>query len=159
VDRADVPPQLHLYGHGLGHHITGGLTQIGRVCVITSTRRSLCHPVKECYASGVAVPIHRKITRWIIDHLFWDTTGTAREGLWGGLWATRKLLVAVAGAALLTWREWVKHHPPEIAIVAVMHFAFVLPAVGLVVRIGQWFSRSDKRSADRRPVSGGKNSA
>src|ERR1039458_5134764 len=65
----------------------------------------------------MAAPIHRRIARWIIDHLLWDTSGTVREGFWGGLWAARKLLVAVAGAALLTWREWVEHHPPEIVLV------------------------------------------
>jgi hypothetical protein len=90
----------------------------------------------------MAVPIHRKITRWIIDHLLWDTAGTAREGFLGGLWAARKLLVAVAGAVLLTWREWVEHHPPEIAVVALIHFVFVLAAIALVVQIGRWFGRS-----------------
>jgi hypothetical protein len=54
----------------------------------------------------MATLIHRRITRWIFDHLLWDTTCTAREGFWKGLWATRKLFVAVAGAALLTWLEW-----------------------------------------------------
>jgi len=95
----------------------------------------------------MAAPIHRKITRWIIDHLLWDTTGAAREGFWGGLWATRKLLVAVAGAALLTWWEWIEHHPPEIALLALIHFVFVLAAISLVVHVGRWFSRGDKRSS------------
>ena len=89
--------------------------------------------------------------RWIIDHLLWDTSGTAREGLWGALWATRKLLVALAGAALLTWWEWVEHHPPEIALAAVIHFVFVLAAIALVVHVGRWLSRGDKKLPDRRP--------
>jgi hypothetical protein len=99
----------------------------------------------------MAAPIHRRIARWIIDHLLWDTGGTVREGFWGGLWAARKLLVAVAGAALLTWREWVEHHPPEIVLVAVIHFVFTLAVIALVVQIGRWFSRSDKRSPSRQP--------
>lgn len=109
------------------------------------------HPVTLCYATGMAAPIHRRIARWIIDHLLWDTSGTVREGFWGGLWAARKLLVAVAGAALLTWREWVEHHPPEIVLVAVIHFVFTLAVIALVVQIGRWFSRSDKRSPSRQP--------
>jgi hypothetical protein len=99
----------------------------------------------------VAIPIHRKITRWIIDHLLWDTTGSARAGFRGGLWAARKLLAAVAGATLLTWWEWVEHHPPEIAIVALIHFVFVLAAIALCVYIWGWFKRSDKASPGRQP--------
>ena len=98
----------------------------------------------------MADPIHRRITRWIIDDLLWDTAGTARGGFPGGLWAARKLLVAVAGAGLLTWWEWVEHHPPEIAVVALIHFVFVLIAIALVVHIRRWFSRSSGRSQIRR---------
>jgi hypothetical protein len=89
----------------------------------------------------MAVPVHRKIASWIFDHLLWDTSGTARDGLWGGLWAARKLLVAMAGAAWLTWQEGVKHHPPEIVIVALIHFIFVLAAMALLVYLWQFFSR------------------
>lgn len=89
--------------------------------------------------------------RWIIENLLWDTSGTAREGLRGMLWAARKLFVAVAAAALLTWWEWVEHHPPEIALIALIHLAFVLAAIALIVRIGQSFSRGDKRSSTRQP--------
>jgi hypothetical protein len=84
--------------------------------------------------------------RWIIDHLFWDTTDTARRGFWGSLRGAWKLLVALAGSALLTWGEWVLHHPPEIAVVALIHFVFVLVAIALVVHIVRWFSRNDKES-------------
>jgi hypothetical protein len=100
--------------------------------------------IKQCYSPEVTAPIRRKITRWIFDHLLWDTTSTVRQGFWGGLWATRKLLVAFAGAALLTWREWAEHKPPEIAIVALIHFVFVLAAIALLLYTGQWFSHSDK---------------
>src|SRR6185295_517009 len=87
-------------------------------------------------------PIHRRIARWTIDHLLWDTSGRACEGFRGGLWAARKLIVAVAGSALLTWWEWVAHHPPEIALVAVIHLAFFLAAIALIVHLGRWFSPS-----------------
>jgi hypothetical protein len=99
----------------------------------------------------MADPIRRTITRWIIDHLLWDTSGTAREGFVRWLWATRKLSIAILGSALLDWREWVEHHPPEIVLIAFIHFAFVLAAIALVVRIGQWSSRSDKKSPGRQP--------
>jgi hypothetical protein len=95
--------------------------------------------------------IYRHITRWIISHLLWDTSGSAREGSGAWLWPASRLFAAVAGAALLTWREWVEHHPPEIAIVTLIHFVFVLVAIALIVHIGRWFSRSNKRSAGRQP--------
>ena len=104
---------------------------------------------KQCYATGMAAQIHRKIPRWIIDNLVWDTAGAARGGFRGGLWATRKLFIAAAGAALLTWWESVEHHPPAIAVVALIHFVFVLAAIALFVHIGRWFSRSDKESPGR----------
>jgi hypothetical protein len=100
----------------------------------------------------MAVSIHRRITRWIIRHLLWDANGTAREGFWGGVWATRKLSIAVAGSALLTWREWVEHHPPEIAVVALIHFVFVLAAMAIAVHLWRWFNRSDSNSAGGQPT-------
>jgi NhaP-type Na+/H+ or K+/H+ antiporter len=87
----------------------------------------------------MAIPIHRRITRWITDYILWDTTGTGRQDFWGGLWAARKLLVAIAVSALLTWREWDEHHPPAIALIAIIHFVFVFAAVALIVYIEQWF--------------------
>lgn len=86
----------------------------------------------------MAGPIHRQFVSWIVDHLFWDPSA-ARQGFWGMVWALRKLLAAIAGSAVLTWAEWVKHHPPAIVIVALLHLVFVLAAIALVVRIGQWF--------------------
>jgi hypothetical protein len=99
----------------------------------------------------MAAPIHRKLTQWILNHLLWDTTGMEGGGFWGGLWAARKLCVAVAGAALLTWWEWVLHHPPEIVLVALIHFVFVLAVIALAVLIGQWFSRDGESSAGTPP--------
>ena len=97
----------------------------------------------------MATPIYRKITIWVIDHLLWDVNAPAREGFWGWLCVKWRLFAAVAGAALLTWREWVKHHPPEIAVVALIHFVFVLVAIALVVHIVRWFSPTDKESPSR----------
>jgi hypothetical protein len=99
----------------------------------------------------MAAPIHRRITRWIIDRVLWDADGIAPDGFWRGLWAARKLLAAVAGAALLTWVEWVKHHPPEIAIVAAIHFVFVFALIALLVYIGQWFGPDAKKSPGKQP--------
>jgi hypothetical protein len=97
----------------------------------------------------MAVLIPRKIARWIFAHLLWDTKGSTREGLWRGVWATRKLFIALAGSALLTWREWVEHHPPEIAILAMIHFMFVSAAIALLVYAGQWFGRSRRAKPSR----------
>jgi hypothetical protein len=92
----------------------------------------------------MAVPIHRKIARWIFDSLLWDTAGTEPQGFWRRLWATRKLVVAVMGSAVLTWREWVEHHPPEIVLLALIHFVFVLAAIAVLVFVWQWFGRRDR---------------
>jgi hypothetical protein len=97
-------------------------------------------------------PTSRKIARWTIDHLLWETAAPAGEDFRGWLWATWKLSAAVAGAAVLTWWEWVKHHPPEIAVIAVIHFIFVLIAIALVVHLGRWFSRSGQKSGPKRRI-------
>lgn len=91
----------------------------------------------------------RKIAQWVVDHLLWGAGGAGRTGPWGGLWAARKLLRALAVSAVLTWREWVEHHPPEIAIVAVTHFMIVLVVIALLVYIAQWFSRNDRKVSSR----------
>jgi len=87
-------------------------------------------------------PFHRKI-RWLIGDLFWNT-GRAHGSSWGWLWATWRLIATIVGAALLTWLEWAEHHPPDIAIVALIHFVFVLIAIALIVQIGRWFGRAGK---------------
>lgn len=89
----------------------------------------------------MAAGIPHKIARWLVDHVFWDTSNAAREGFRGWLAGSWKLLAAVVGAALLTWVEWEEHHPPEIAVIALIHFVFVLVAIALIVHIGQWFRR------------------
>ncbi len=92
-----------------------------------------------CYAPAMPVPTYRKITRWIFDHMLWDTAGTAGAGFWPGLWATRKLLLALVGSAVLTGWEWVERHPPDMAIVAIVHFVFVFTLIALLVVVGLWF--------------------
>jgi hypothetical protein len=98
----------------------------------------------------MARPVVRKIAGWIFDHLLWDTGGSVQSGFWAGLWGTRKLLLALVGSTLLTWLEWVEHHPPDIVIVAVIHFVFVLFAIALLVYIGHWFNRNDTTSLGKR---------
>lgn len=100
----------------------------------------------------MARPTVRKIARWAVDHVLWETAAPAGEGFRGLLWATWKLSVAAAGAALLTWWEWVKHHPPEIAVIALIHFVFVLIAIALVVHLGRWFSGGGQKSGPKRRV-------
>jgi len=77
----------------------------------------------------------------MMDHLFWDAGEPAREGFRGGLWAARKLLVALVGAALLTWWEWEERHPQDIAVTALIHFVFVLSVLAMLVPIGRWLRR------------------
>jgi len=85
-------------------------------------------------------PIYRRLALWIFNHLLWDSASPSHGRLWPALWATRKLLAAVALSSLLTWRELVEHHPPDVAFIVIMHFVFVLAVIALFVYIGQWFS-------------------
>ncbi len=87
----------------------------------------------------MAAPIYRRFGLWMIDHFLWDVDGTAREGVAGWLRAKWRVLAAVLGSVLLTWSEWVEHHPPQIALIAVIHFVFVLLAIALVVAVVRWF--------------------
>ncbi|HET6179582.1 MAG TPA: hypothetical protein VFE61_21845 [Candidatus Sulfotelmatobacter sp.] len=92
--------------------------------------------------------VARRIARWIFTTLVWDITSTQPLGPWARLWATRKLLAALVISALLMWREWVEHHPPEIALI-VLHFLFVLAIIGLLSCVAQWFNRSSDKSPSR----------
>ena len=87
----------------------------------------------------------RRFFAWIFDNLLWDTTGSARSGFAGAMWATRKVLIAAAAAGFLTWREWVEYEPHQIMLAALMHFAFVLTAIGFLVYSLQRLGRTDKR--------------
>ena len=90
----------------------------------------------------MAVPIHRRFAGWIFHNLLWDTAGTARAGLLKGLWATRKLLLTVVLSALLDWLEWTHHHPPDMALVALIHFVFAQALVALGVYVWRGFGRT-----------------
>jgi NhaP-type Na+/H+ or K+/H+ antiporter len=79
-----------------------------------------------------------EISVWIRKNLLWDDSATRREGFWSGLWAARRLFAILVVTAVLTWREWVEHHPPEIAIVALLHFLFVFVVVALFILVMQW---------------------
>lgn len=74
--------------------------------------------------------------RWMRTNVLWDTSG----GL-TGLWPARKVLAALLLSLLLTWGEWAKNHPPEIVLVAVLHFVFLLAIVAGVVYALQWTRR------------------
>lgn len=84
----------------------------------------------------------RRAGSWVRLHLLWDTTDTTPQGFRKAMWATRKVIVAIMGAALLTWLEWIEHHPPQIVIIALIHFVFVFAVIGLVVYVGQQFYRT-----------------
>lgn len=88
----------------------------------------------------------RKISRWMVENLLWDTRGVPAGRSWRSIWALRKLLVAVAVAAVLTWEEWLKHHPPEIVLIAFIHLIFVLAAIAVLVAIFRWLRRSPSPS-------------
>jgi hypothetical protein len=94
----------------------------------------------------MAEPILPSMKSWVVDHVLWDQAlrdkpGKPLPGFWGALWALRKVLIALLVSAVMTWKEWIKHHPPEIALIAVIHFAFVLVAVALLVCVWQFFHR------------------
>ena len=94
-----------------------------------------------CYAPAVTVSTGSKIARWIFDHLLWDTTGAGPQGFWRGFWATRKLLIALLLSAALDWMEWVEHHPPQMAVVAMVHVVLALAVIALCVYVWQSVSR------------------
>jgi hypothetical protein len=87
----------------------------------------------------MAAPSYRRFGLWMIGHFLWDVDGTAGQGTWGWLRAKWRLLVAALGSVLLTRVEWVEHHPPHIALIALIHFVFVLLAIALVVPVVRWF--------------------
>ena len=98
----------------------------------------------------------RRFAAWIFDQLLWDTTGSARSGFAGAVWATRKVLMAAAAAVFLTWREWPELHPPQIMIAALMHFAFILIAIGFLVFSVQRLGRAEKKLLRTQPTYRGK---
>jgi hypothetical protein len=94
----------------------------------------------------MAKPILPSMESWVVDHVLWDKSGKSLQGLWGAIWASRKVLLALLVSAVMTRQERVKHHPPEIALIAVIHFALVLVAVALLVYAGNYFPRGNRKS-------------
>ncbi len=92
-------------------------------------------------------PIPRAIARWVMGNLLWDTSGRGRGGVWGAVWPARKVALALAGSAVLDWMEWEEHHPPEMAVVALLHFVLVLAAIAAATPILRRLSRASKRPA------------
>jgi hypothetical protein len=83
----------------------------------------------------MAVPIRHKFNCWIFDHLLWTRLAqSARDS--ARIVADTETLPGSCGSVLAV-REWVEHHRPEIAIVALIHFVFVLTAMSLLVYTGQ----------------------
>lgn len=94
----------------------------------------------------ITASIHRR-WHWLVDHLLWDTAGSASSGFLGVIWAIRKPIIAVALTLTLTWREWVDHHPLEfllVALVAIVNLVLVFGAIALLVYTLQRFSRAIK---------------
>lgn len=63
----------------------------------------------------------------------------------------RKALFAVGASAVLTWMEWARHRPPEIALVAGIHFILVLAGIALVIAAGRWIRRLDHKTRNGLP--------
>jgi len=87
----------------------------------------------------------RRGVRWVYRSLLWDPPERA-EGAGRLLWGTRKLVAGLLLTVFLTWREWVEHHPPEIALIAVMHFAVVMIALAMLISAVRWFRGGRKKS-------------
>ena len=82
-----------------------------------------------------------KFARWVRHTLLWDPGMPARTGLWGALWALRKLMLVLSITVVLTCGEWIEHRPPEIALIALIHLVFVLTALGVVLSLGRWLRK------------------
>jgi hypothetical protein len=93
----------------------------------------------------VAVAGDRKITKWFIEYFLWNVDGTPREGPGGWLLGKWRPLLALIGSGFLTWREWAEHHPPEIALIALIHFVFLLIVLALIVHAVRWLGRQGKK--------------
>jgi hypothetical protein len=89
----------------------------------------------------MAEPVGLSMKSWVVDRILWDKSGKPLQGFWGAPRALRKVLIALLVSAVMTWKEWVTRHPPEIALIAVLHFVFALVAVALLVYVWQFLRR------------------
>jgi hypothetical protein len=83
----------------------------------------------------------KSVAHWLYGNLLWDTGGVVPSGTFSILWATRKLLMVMVVTILLTWREWIEHHPPEIALIFFLHFIFVFAIAALLTYALQQIKR------------------
>jgi len=56
------------------------------------------------------------------------------------LLSPRLLLIALAVSAVLDYMEWVEHHPPFMAVIAVLHFVFAWVVLAIVMLAWRRFS-------------------
>jgi len=57
------------------------------------------------------------------------------------LLSPRLLLIALAVSAVLDYTEWVEHHPPVMAVIAVLHFVFAWVVLAIAMLAWRRFSR------------------
>jgi len=50
-------------------------------------------------------------------------------------------LIALAVSAVLDYTEWVEHHPPVMAVIAVLHFVFAWVVLAIAMLAWRRFSR------------------
>ena len=86
----------------------------------------------------MTVTTPRKILRWMLDHMLWDTAGRRRQGILAGPVGDTETSDCFRGIGCADWWEWVEHHPPDMVFVAIIHFVFVFLLVALLVYLGQW---------------------
>jgi hypothetical protein len=94
-------------------------------------------------------PVRNSVKHWLLNQLLWDGAVAKPAGFRKTLWATRYLLLAFAGAVFLTWREWIEHRPPEIALIAVIHFFFVLGLIAVCLSARQRLGGRIKESSHK----------
>lgn len=82
----------------------------------------------------------RSLGRRMFDAVAWDGPPTTDDSL-GRIVALRRPLIALVASTWLTVMEWRINRPPEIALIAVLHFVVVLLVIALVVHFFRWIAR------------------
>jgi hypothetical protein len=86
------------------------------------------------YPAVVPGTLIRAFASWLVNNVVWDVSpGADHLSFSRRFWAARKIMLIVAITTILTWREWVEHHPPEIVIVTVLHFIVVFSLITTAV--------------------------
>jgi hypothetical protein len=89
----------------------------------------------------------RIAARWIYQNLLWDPSVHTDSAVPRMIWGVRKLALGVLVAAILTWREWIEHHPPEIALIAGIHFLLVMSVLAVLIGSIRLFQRTRKKNS------------